>query len=265
MKIYRTIIAFALVTVTAFLSGCVPIGPGGGTASPGNTATREYDFTNFDSIDVGSAFEVAVTRSDTYRVSITAGENLFNNIIVEKQGSTLRISIRNFDIFFRSTYRADISLPDLKNLTLSGAVRGTADDVVSSGDMAINLSGAATLSVNATAAGTARIEATGASRISGNLKSGAKSSVTASGASTCALGGSSGGDGSIDGSGASTLDLKDFTMPNAGVRLSGASNATVNVPGKLDVDISGASHLKYLGNPTINTINVSGGSSVEKG
>lgn len=48
-----------------------------------------------------------------------------------------------------------------------------------------------------------------------------------------------------------------------GLELSRASIATVNASGRLDVDASGASQVKYLGSPTLGTIDLSGGSSIE--
>ena len=69
----------------------------------------------------------------------------------------------------------------------------------------------------------------------------------------------------IAGSGASSLDLADFTVNTADVTLSGASEATVNVQERIDpVDVSGASRLRYLGDPALGDVSTSGGSSVDK-
>ena len=66
----------------------------------------------------------------------------------------------------------------------------------------------------------------------------------------------------IDASGASRAELAAFPVNNADVKLSGASRGTVNMDGRLDVDLSGASKLDYLGNPTLGTFNVSGASTL---
>ena len=69
----------------------------------------------------------------------------------------------------------------------------------------------------------------------------------------------------IEGSGASTLDLADFSVDTAGVKLSGASKATVNAQESIDpVDASGASSLRYLGDPSLGDVSTSGGSTVDK-
>jgi hypothetical protein len=60
------------------------------------------------------------------------------------------------------------------------------------------------------------------------------------------------------------MDLADFQIDDANVNLSGASHATVNLNGTLNVEASGASSLEYIGNPTLGNVNTSGGSSVNK-
>ncbi len=51
-------------------------------------------------------------------------------------------------------------------------------------------------------------------------------------------------------------------VQDAAVNASGASNVTVNLSGRLDADASGASNVFYLGQPTMGTIDTSGGSDV---
>ncbi len=65
-------------------------------------------------------------------------------------------------------------------------------------------------------------------------------------------------------SGGSELDLSDFPVSNADVDLSGGSQATINLSGTLNANISGGSRLFYLGNPTLGNINTSGGSSIAR-
>jgi len=51
---------------------------------------------------------------------------------------------------------------------------------------------------------------------------------------------------------------------DAEINLSGASDATINASGRLDGDLSGASKLSYVGNPTLGSINTSGGSTISQ-
>ncbi|MDH4291505.1 MAG: DUF2807 domain-containing protein, partial [Dehalococcoidia bacterium] len=65
-------------------------------------------------------------------------------------------------------------------------------------------------------------------------------------------------------SGASRFNLDDFIVNNADVNFSGASSGTVNLNGRLDADLSGASRLAYIGEPTMGDINTSDASTLSK-
>ena len=68
----------------------------------------------------------------------------------------------------------------------------------------------------------------------------------------------------LEASGGSHLDLTNFNLTNANVDLSGGSQATISLSGRLDASLSGGSQLYYLGNATLGNINVSGGSLISK-
>lgn len=63
-------------------------------------------------------------------------------------------------------------------------------------------------------------------------------------------------------SGASSVELGDFPASNVQAEVSGARSAEVDASGTLDVEASGASHVTYLGSPTLGYVNVSGASTV---
>jgi hypothetical protein len=65
-------------------------------------------------------------------------------------------------------------------------------------------------------------------------------------------------------SGASRFSLDDFTVSDANINISGASTGTINLSGRLDANVSGASTLLYIGEPTMGTINVSGASTLKE-
>ena len=104
------------------------------------------------------------------------------------------------------------------------------------------------------------IELSGASSLKGAMDT-VDVRFTLSGASRLTLEGT-GSDMDLRASGASDVSLADFEVKDASVELSGASQAAVNVTGKLDVEASGASQLRYLGNPQLGRIDTSGASSV---
>ncbi len=87
--------------------------------------------------------------------------------------------------------------------------------------------------------------------------------ATASGGSVATISGAA-PDLTLEASGGSRLNLPDFNTTNAHVELSGGSQATINVNGRLDANLSGGSQLFYSGNPTLGSIDVTGGSAISK-
>jgi predicted nucleic acid-binding Zn ribbon protein len=74
----------------------------------------------------------------------------------------------------------------------------------------------------------------------------------------------SAGDLIIDGSGGSQLHFGSYSVENANIELSGGSQATINLDGTLNADLSGGSQLYYYGNPTLEEIETSSGSQITK-
>ncbi len=65
-------------------------------------------------------------------------------------------------------------------------------------------------------------------------------------------------------SGASNLDFSNLPVNNANMNLSEASHAQINLSGRLDAQLGGASSLQYSGTPTLGNISTSGASIVSK-
>jgi hypothetical protein len=213
-------------------------------ASPGNQKTQTYTNTGFNAVDVGSAFQVTIQHADNYSVKITAGERALDRITVTQTGSTLKIEVTP-GMWMWGTFdaKAEITLPTLDNLTLSGATRATADGFNTNNQFITKISGASSLDLINSNFANVNIELSGASHMIGQGTGGNL---------TCTV------------SGASNLDLTNFQVNNADVNVSGASHAIVNPTGTLNADASGASSVQYLGTPTLGTINTSGASSVNK-
>ena len=229
------------------------------TAGP--TAAREYDFTDFNRIDIGYAFKLEVSRADTYRVTINANEGDFNHIKVTKTGDTLEIGMDGLFIHLSPSPRVKITMPELRGLSMSGASEGTVTGFISSDDFALSLSGASELEMDMET-GAFHGELSGASEVMGNLTA-ASCGIVLSGASEIELTGS-GGNINIDASGASQVRLVSFTVGDASIDLSGASDTNMKINGMMDATLSGASTLYYSGNPTLGDTDITGGSSLER-
>jgi hypothetical protein len=224
-KVAATLLITALLP-PVLLAGCGPMG------------TQTYNLTDFTNVDISSAFRFEIVQSDSYGVSVTAPEPLFNSIHVTREGETLRITMTGSAPL--TGVKAKITMPDLRGLELSGAVNGTVKGFSSSHNFNLNVSGA--------------------SHLSGNIVVG-DAALRVSGASNVQLDGSA-KNITIDVSGASTLGISAFPVNDADVTVNGASNAAINVGGRLDADLSGASRLTYAGEPTLGDIKTSGSSTL---
>jgi hypothetical protein len=208
------------------------------------------NFIDFTAVEVGWAFNVIITQSSSYSVLITAEEKEFDDMQVTKTRDMLKIGCK-LDLFkglpvksiLPKMRTAEITMPELYKINLSGATRSTVKGFKSSHNLVIGLSGTSSLEMLDMSVGDVRIDLSGASNV--KAKGVAK-------------------DLHITASGASRVDFSEFPLHDANVNLSGASGAIVNLDGVLDANLSGASHVKYLGQPTIRNIQTSGGSKIAK-
>jgi len=256
----KTILATltAVLFMSVLLAGCQEVGIVKGS---GNLATEEFYFSDFTRVDIGSAFEVNIVQSDSYSVSVTADDNLFDYIQVSKMGTTLKIDLKTAQ-YIDITTRAEISMPQLRGLELSGATHGTVSGFSSTESLDIEVSGASSLDLAEMSAGDVEFDVSGASKVTGDITA-SDAKFDLSGASTAQLEGSA-SDIVVKASGASHVELAGFPVNNADINFSGASTGTVNLDGRLDANLSGASKLSYIGEPTMGTINTSGGSTLNK-
>jgi hypothetical protein len=209
----------------------------------GNLVTLDQEFTNFTNIETGFAFESRIRRDTVYKVTVTLDDNIVEHLKVSKEGSTLKVLMEeNFD-YHDVTLKVDITMPDVQTISLSGASASVISGFSFTHDLKIILSGA--------------------SAVSGTINTG-NLILELSGASNVSFSGS-GNNLIVDGSGASVLSLGNFDLAgDATLTLSGASVSTIRVNGTLNAMLSGASVLRYYGDPTIGSIHTSGESVVIK-
>ena len=254
---------FLFIAAAALTAAALPACAGG--LKFGNILTETIDASNFSNVDIGGPFEATITRSDTFSVTISVQAEFRDYVTATKEGDTLRINLNPRHPFTNfpaeaKTFRAKVTMPALSRLQLSGATKATIADFKSAKDFRLDISGASALSMENIEAGNTEIQAAGASRIAGALK--AKDiKADASGASRVNLKGVAESI-AINASGASNLNLIDLPLNTASVKLSGASQAILNVKTKMDVALSDASRLDFQGNPTVSEINITGASTI---
>lgn len=265
-KRFFTVLLLVFSVMAVLFSACTLTPLGDTTPNTENDVREVKEFTNFDQLEIGSAFEMEITRSDTYSIVIIADESLIDLIEVTQDGDTVKISLNPRHIFTdftlgEKTLRAEITLPVLQGLVLSGASSGTVSGFNSISNFDLVVSGASSVDKLDMVAGDAEFEVSGASRVSGNLTA-RNLKFEVSGASSVELSGHA-DNINLRVSGASRVDLPDIPVRDADVTLSGASQATINVRGTLDIELSGASSLFFYGNPVMGDTDVSGASTIK--
>jgi len=217
--------------------------PGEALTGSGNVVTREFDLSGFDQVEVTNAFEVEIRQGDAFSVIVRVDDNVEQYLDVVQQASTLRIGLKPISsgTMSATTLEAEVTMPALTGLELSGASDVSVADFKSTVPLYVEVSGASSLRGDIEAGGL-RFDFSGASEVK--------------------LSGS-GEDLVMDVSGASSADLAGFPVADADIEVSGASSATVNVSGQLDLEVSGTSRVRYRGNPTLGSVDASGGSSIE--
>lgn len=234
------IIKITIIVLLASAVLIVPLGCWNLITGSGNITTEMKDFSGFTKIEAHNGFQLEVIQSSTFSIEISADDNLHDHIEIGKSGDTLKIELDGIWSCNSCTLEGKISMPDLYKLDLSGGSRADISGFSLSHDFSVELSGGSRLEGDITIAN-ADFNLSGGSRI--NLEG-------------------SGDDLDIDGSGGSRLDLEFFPVENANIKLSGGGRGDINVNGILSVDLSGGSQVTYTGQPTLDDIDLSGGSTI---
>lgn len=230
---------------------------------PTASDTREFDLHGFTRIEAGRAVDIEVVRAESFGVKVTADD--FNNIVVEQENDILKIRRQGITLPGRFvTPKVRVTMPELYEITLSGSSRGAVRDFQSSHELVVRISGASRLKMQNMSAGDVSAELSGAVSLSGDIKTSGKTHIDVNGASKFELSGS-GQDVVLKVSGASHIKLNEFLAQNMEIKLSGASSGAINLKGRLDAKLNGASNLTWVGNPTMGNIVTSGASHMRPG
>ncbi len=202
----------------------------GGTTQPAlpETGGESRDVRDFQEVELQGIGTLRLTQADTESLTIEAEPRLLRRI---------ETTVRNGRLIIRPTRPIrtheqiiyNLTLKQLTALDISGA--GQAEAAQITGDrIHLGLSGAGAIAINALTATTL--------------------DVAVSGNGVCAL------TGTVDSqtvvlSGASRYEAADLASNVGSVVVQGAAKATVRVSGTLNVQISGAGQVDYIGDPAI--------------
>lgn len=202
-----------------------------------------YDFKDFDALHLNSSIAVNVVQSETFKIIVSCNENFVKDVRIFKNGATLNLGMSKKKSYQNLKFSAEIHMPILKSLDLKGASKLTTN-LSQEADLAVKISGASKISAKVSLF---------------NFM------VNASGASVIELNGKVRENAEMEINGASMIKAKKLIIDqNLKLKASGASTTEINVNGKLRADLSGASRLRYGGNPENINVNATGASSARK-
>lgn len=207
--------------------------------TPFRAAQQTFELKNFDQLDVRDGLQLVATARPAFRVYAEGDSTDLADLRVEVSGTTLRAGYVRRRAH-RHPMRLEVDLPALAQARLSGAVSAEAEGFRTEGELGLDLSGASSLR--------------------GSDLRATQLTLSASGASAVQLGGSA-DRVRAEVNGAAVLGAFDFSVGEATLNVSGASTARVWVTRQLDVVASGASTVRYRGQP-VAKISTSGGSTV---
>ncbi|WP_420575996.1 PspC domain-containing protein [Ekhidna sp.] len=197
--------------------------------------SQEYQFTDFDEVELISLFDFEITRGDEYSVRLEGDDDELDEVYLSQTGDELEIRYgRNTD-WWKNRKRRDkikvfIRMPELEYLRATGACVGEIRDF-SGTEMTFDIEGASDVWADVNV-GYLQVDLTGASELTliGN-----------------------GDDLKADLTGASELDGFNFIVEDADITASGASTAKVYVKNELEADASGASSIRYRGDARVSS------------
>ena len=210
----------------------------------GVTKVLTKEVSAFDKVDVSGAIDVIVNIGNKSEVVIEADSAIMPYVVTEVKDRELRIYnkgiIGSFN-FKNNKIVVTITTPSILELESSGACDVTINDLKT--DMfKVSLSGACDL-IGSFECNVLDFESSGSSdsKLKGKVK-----------------------DCNIELSGASDIKALDLEVDNLKIEGSGSSNVEINVQNSLDVELSGASELRYKGEPKYIKTDMSGVSNLTK-
>ncbi|MGI4733728.1 MAG: GIN domain-containing protein [Janthinobacterium lividum] len=201
---------------------------------------------NFSEVEVHGGFRVLVRQGDTYHVEAAGRPEDLDEVRLSVSGDRLVVQHRDRSFFsgFGSSNHpvlVTVTLPRLQELELSGASQSDVSGFRNE-SLSLHASGASFVRLNVDVP-----------NLDVNLSSASHAEMRGTATEL-----------TIDGSSASQVEALGLRAERTTLRLSGASQATVQATSSLTADLSGASRGRYAGQPTNIEKDLSGASSLEE-
>lgn len=232
----RALLPLALLTAVVVALGLAWLVLNHGSSDGERVTAQSVEVGAFRSVEVNGHADVVLVQGDAEAVDVDASPRRHARVRIRSQGGTLRITVGDEAHWWSwlaggsaRPARITVRFRDLESLTLSGAVRVTAESVKAA-RLAVKASGAASVRFDGVEAESFRFSGSGA--VKGELAGRAAEQE-------------------VSISGAGSYRAARLASERAEVKVSGAGKVVVNASRSLDAAISGAGAIDYHGNPQV--------------
>jgi len=206
----------------------------------GHFITQTRTISNFDEVSSSGDFTVILVEDSISRIELNGEDNILPEIETKVTDNELGIYFDNYNYDYdHAGVTITVYNPSFKGIHLSGSGKISNDNILTSGNLDVDLSGSGEIDLMVN-------NSLLTSNISGS------GSIDLQGETSHAI-------HTISGSG--NLHAYNMVSADASTTISGSGTCRVNVLNKLDVIISGSGNVFYLGNPEIST-SISGSGQV---
>jgi len=247
--------------------------------------TSNCDLSGYTRIRIKTTIDAEVVRSDSFSVDVETGP--MSPVKISRKGDVLALS-RPWSWFLTGFFfqlnraRARIRMPHLQELDIddnsSASIAGfsSPDEFkltlsrtsvfngdLKTGDAVIDVSESSQAVLN-TKCNNISLKVRGVSALSGFIDAAGNADITVSGNSVIKLSGSA-ANMTANIRNASNADLADFPAHDIGIKLYRLCNVTINLDGRLDAEVTGASNLKWIGKAVMGATSITDGSILSQG
>lgn len=209
---------------------------------------KQFGLEGFKTVEARNAMQVEIRQGPSFEVTLEADAEIIDEVEVSVTGSQLKArfqtKLSHLGLLFKQvpSPKLVITMPELEAVKLAAATRGRMSGFAGQTGFSAELAGASKL--------TGDIECAEL-----KLEGGAASFFELAGKAQTL---------EVNLSGTSHASLEKLTAGDVAAKLSGASTLTVDIQGKLDADITGASSLRWTGAPVLGDVKVTGASSLAR-
>ena len=271
-KSLLTRLAILILPFAMVLTGCTLTIPTAGRvkSGSGNLITERLDiqgFTEITEIEVPGSWEVDIFTG-AFDVQVTVDDNVFNDLRVERRGNVLRFGLRPGTMFRHVTLRAQVAMPNLDAVQVSGNGH-VAFAGFQSSTLRTDVSGSGGVKADDCHLGVLEANVSGSGDIILDSCTVDFAAISISGSGGIALQGETaecvGESVSLRISGSGSADLRGCSFADADVRLTGSGDGWLTLgTGDLAGSISGSGSVTYHGAPTRVDVQTSGSGRVIK-